>query len=370
MMYRFLWYTAIGLVIDCTVLALMSRSAAAGDLSLTQLALGLQATIAAILLGEHYHEADASTQYGMQAARALSEFEELVTTYTDADVHDERTAVEAAGMPRQSIRFADVSFTYAGSTRAVLDGLELTLEAGQCTAIVGLNGAGKTTLVKLLARLYEPSGGALLIDGHDARGFTVESWRRQIGVIFQDFNRYELSASDNITFGAIERPVATASVRAAATRAGMTDTIDRLPHGFDTMLSRQYDDGADLSGGQWQRIAIARALYAVDSGARVLILDEPTAALDVRSEAAFFQEFAALTRGLTTVLISHRFSSVRQADRIVVLEHGRLVEDGTHESLLAGGGHYAELFRLQAERFASGLDADGEPIDPMAEDAR
>jgi ATP-binding cassette subfamily B protein len=240
----------------------------------------------------------------------------------------------------------------------VLDHLDLTLNAGDCTAIVGLNGAGKTTLVKLLARLYEPTSGAVQVDGRDAREFTVDAWRRQIGVIFQDFTRYELSVTDNIAVGAIERPVDMAVIRAAADKAGMVEAIDALPCGFDTLLARHYDDGAELSGGQWQRIAIARALYAVDAGARVLVLDEPTAALDVRAEAEFFDQFVALTRGVTTLLISHRFSSVRHADRIVVLEDGRVVEDGTHESLLAGGGRYADLFHLQAERFAAGLDAE------------
>jgi ATP-binding cassette subfamily B protein len=352
MTYHFLWYTAIGLVIDCTVGALMVRSAALDQITLTQLALGMQAMIAAVLLGEHYHEADVSTQYGMQAARALNEFDALVQAHSDSDVRDAAATANAAGLPQRDIRFADVSFRYPASHRPVYERFNLTLRAGECTALVGLNGAGKTTLVKLLARLYEPDGGALLVDGRDVRDFTVASWRHQIGVIFQDFNRYELSVADNIAFGAIERAVTAENIRAAAAKSGMTTAVDSLPRGFDTPLARQYEDGADLSGGQWQRIAIARALYAVDAGAKVLVLDEPTAALDARSEAGFFSEFASLTRGLTTLLISHRFSSVRRADRIVVLEHGRVIEDGTHESLVALGGRYAEMFRLQADRFA------------------
>jgi ATP-binding cassette subfamily B protein len=351
MTYHFLWYTAIGLVIDCAVGALMVRSAALDQITLTQLALGMQAMIAAILLGEHYHEADVSTQYGMQAALALNEFDELVRAHSDKDVRDAGVAADAAGLPQTDIRFADVSFRYPASHRPVYEKFNLTLRAGECTALVGLNGAGKTTLVKLLARLYEPDGGALLVDGRDVRDFSVESWRRQIGVIFQDFNRYELSVTDNIAFGAIERPLEAGNIRAAAVKSDMTTAVDALPRGFDTLLARQYDDGADLSGGQWQRIAIARALYAVDAGAKVLVLDEPTAALDARSEAGFFEEFASLTRGLTTLLISHRFSSVRQADRIVVLENGQVIEDGTHESLLARNGRYAGMFHLQADRF-------------------
>ena len=240
----------------------------------------------------------------------------------------------------------------------MLNGLDLTLRAGECTAIVGLNGAGKTTLVKLLTRLYEPTAGTLLVDGNDARDLTIDSWRRQIGVIFQDFNRYELSVSDNIAFGAIARPRDEARIADAAGKAGIGDVAAALPVGYDTILARHYDDGAELSGGEWQRVAIARALYAVAAGARVLVLDEPTAALDVRAEVAFFDQFVELTRGVTSLLISHRFSSVRRADRIVVLEHGRVVEDGTHDSLVAAGGRYADLFHLQAERFAAGLDAE------------
>ena len=356
MTYHFMWYTAVGLVIDCAVGALMVRSAALDQITLTQLALGMQAMIAAVLLGEHYHEADVSTQYGMQAALALNEFDALVHAHSDKDVRDTAATADAAGLPQRDIRFADVSFRYPASHRPVYEKFDLTLRAGECTALVGLNGAGKTTLVKLLARLYEPDSGALLVDGRDVRDFSVESWRRQVGVIFQDFNRYELSVADNVAFGAIERPVELENLRAAAAKSDMTTVVDALPRGFDTLLARQYDDGVDLSGGQWQRIAIARALYAVDAGAKVLVLDEPTAALDARAEAGFFEEFAALTRGLTTLLISHRFSSVRQADRIVVLENGRLIEDGTHESLLAQGGRYADMFHLQADRFTDQAD--------------
>jgi ATP-binding cassette subfamily B protein len=337
----------------------MVRSAALDHITLTQLALGMQAMIAAVLLGEHYHEADVNTQFGMQSARALNEFEALVRAHSDKDVRDTAATADAVGLPRHDIRFADVSFRYPAGHRPVYEGFNLTLRAGECTALVGLNGAGKTTLVKLLARLYEPDSGALLVDGRDVRDFTVASWRRQIGVIFQDFTHYELSVADNIAFGAIERPVEADNIRAAAAKSGMTTTVDSLPLGFDTPLARQYEGGADLSGGQWQRIAIARALYAVDAGAKVLVLDEPTAALDARSEAGFFAEFASLTRGLTTLLISHRFSSVRQADRIVVVEHGRIIEDGTHESLVALGGRYADMFRLQADRFAGAARPDG-----------
>lgn len=356
--HRFVWFTVIGLVIDCTVLALLVRAAAQGGLTLTELALGMQSAIAAILLGELYYESDPKTQFGMSAMSAIEEFEAIIDARVERNAAPGGATVDAAGRPHTDIRFANVSFMYGGSSRSVLDGLELTLRGGECTAIVGLNGAGKTTLVKLLTRLYEPSTGAVLVDGVDVRTFDVDSWRRQVGVIFQDFNRYQLSVTDNIAFGAIQRPATETAVRAAASKSRITEALDALPRGFATMLARQYESGAELSGGQWQRVAIARALYAVDAGARVLVLDEPTAALDVRAEAAFFDEFASLTRGLTTVLISHRFSSVRKADRIVVLEHGRVVEDGTHDFLIQLRGRYAEMFRLQAERFTEVRDSE------------
>jgi ATP-binding cassette subfamily B protein len=364
MLYHFLWFTAFALLADGAVLALMVRSAAQGRLDLTALAIGLQATIGAILLGEYYPEADANTQFGMGAVVALEDFDRRVAAHPEPGAAATRPIGDATGLPAHTIRFADVSFTYDGASRPVFDGLNLTLNAGERTAVVGLNGAGKSTLVKLLTRLHEPTGGAVLVDGRDVRDYPVDAWRRQLAVIFQDFNRYELSVTDNIAFGAIERGADTAAVRLAARKMSLLPALDALPRGFDTPLSRQYSDGADLSGGQWQRLAIARALYAVDAGARVLVLDEPTSALDIRAEVAFFDELAEVTGGATTILISHRFSSVRRADRIVVLEGGRVIEDGTHESLVAHGGRYAELFRLQAERF------EADPYADLADDPR
>jgi ATP-binding cassette subfamily B protein len=233
----------------------------------------------------------------------------------------------------------------------VLDELDLELEAGHSTAVVGLNGAGKTTLVKLLTRLYQPTGGAIRADGIDIADLDLSSWQRRIAVIFQDFIRYELDARANITLGAAHRLGDDAALLRAAERAGADDVLSALPYGAATTLSSRYRGGVDLSGGQWQRVALARALFAVEAGAGVLVLDEPTAQLDVRAEVAFFDRFLEITEGLTTVVISHRFSTVRRAHRIVLLGEGRVLERGTHDELLSLGGRYAELFELQARRF-------------------
>ncbi|WP_405940067.1 ABC transporter ATP-binding protein/permease [Streptomyces sp. NBC_00726] len=354
----FAWRTVFGMAVAVLVLTLMLRSAAVGRLSLTHLVLGIQATLGAVSLGEFYHESDNGTQFGMQSVSALRRFEQAAAALEPPRAAEPAQPVEPL---RDGIRFENVSFAYPGGDRPVLNGLDLTLHVGQCTALVGLNGSGKTTLVKLLSRLYEPTGGAILADGRAIASLGADAWRRRIAVIFQGFNRYELSAADNIAFGAVEQPADPERLAAAARTAGIGGAIDKLPHGMGTLLSRRYEEGTELSGGQWQRIAIARALYAVDHGAQLLVLDEPTSALDVRAEAAFYEEFIANARGRTTLLISHRFSSIRHADRIVVLEHGRVVEDGTHQSLLDQGGRYAGLYHLQARRFQAGEDIDDEP---------
>ena len=364
----YLLYTAFGFAVAAVALAAMGQAAAAGTISLTQLTLGLQAALAALRLGEHFPEADTQTQFGMIAYDGVQGFEAGVAAFDDKVVQLEPRR-DPAGLPAREIRFEKVSFHYPGSERPVLDELDLVLPAGRCTAIVGLNGAGKTTLVKLLTRLYDPASGRITVDGIDARSFGVDDWRARIGVIFQDFNRYELSAAENIGFGAIELAGDRERIRAAARRAGILATLERLPLGLDTPLARQYVDGAELSGGQWQRVAIARALFALENGASILVLDEPTAALDVRAEAAFFDKFVDVTRGATALLISHRFSSVRHADRIVVLAGGRVIEQGTHEELLAAGGRYAELFRLQAERFVEEEETEEVSAADLAEDS-
>jgi ATP-binding cassette, subfamily B, bacterial len=270
-----------------------------------------------------------------------------------ASVPDGGTSPVAADrLPAESISFDQVSFGYPGDGELVLDGLNLRIQAGTSLAIVGVNGAGKTTLVKLLSGLCQPTAGTVTVDGIDLTRLDLASWRRQLAVIFQDFVRYEMPLRDNIVLGSVERSWTDSAVRQIAERAGGGELLAALPDGASTVLSARFTGGVDLSGGQWQRIAFARALMAIRGGARVLVMDEPTAHLDVRAEAELYGRFLDLTKGLTTIVISHRFSAVRWADRIVVLEHGRITEDGSHFELLEAGGQYARLFRLQARNYA------------------
>ncbi len=241
--------------------------------------------------------------------------------------------------------FEDVGHRYPGSTRWALRHLSMTIRAGEVVALVGENGAGKTTIVKLLSRLYEPTEGRILLDGVDLREYSLEDLQTRVGVIFQDFVRFEFSAGDNIAVGRISERTDTSRISDAASRALADQVIARLPAGYSQRLGRRFDDGVDLSGGEWQKIAIARA-YMRD--AAILVLDEPTAALDARAESEVFRRFGELANGRTAVLISHRFSTVRIADRIIVLAEGQVVESGSHEELVAQQGRYAELFELQA----------------------
>ena len=379
--------------VQCAVLAAVGAAAARGTITLRDLTVCVGATLTLGVL--HLPRRDAQPlAYGTAALPAVLELERLTAEAArESRATDGATDSAPAGAsttnrvlpdeaPSQGIRFEGVTFRYSGQDADVLKELDLFIPAGRSLAIVGENGAGKTTLVKLLARLYDPTAGWIAVDGVDLREVDARRWQRRVSAIFQDFAHFALSARDNVTFGAPEQADNQSALVEAARKAGALEVIEALPCGWETVLSRQYAGGADLSGGQWQRLALARALFAVGGpsgrepvwagsearvgcgaaiGARVLILDEPTANLDVRAQAALYERFLDITQGLTTVLISHRFSTVRRADRIVVLEGGRVVEDGTHDALLAAGGRYARMFTLQAQRFtANGAGSNGD----------
>lgn len=249
---------------------------------------------------------------------------------------------------REALALDNVSFAYPGSDRRVLDGVSLALRPGEVIALVGENGAGKTTLVKLICRLYDPTAGAVTLDGIDLRRFRPEALRREIGVIFQDFARYALTARENIRLGDHELAPGDPRLEAAVRQAGAEPVIRRLPDGLDTLLGCQFAGGTELSAGQWQRIALARA-FLRDS--RIVVLDEPTSSLDPVAEHELFATFRRLLEGRAAILISHRFSTVRMADTIHVLAGGRIVESGSHEALMAAGGHYASMFELQSANY-------------------
>jgi ABC-type multidrug transport system fused ATPase/permease subunit len=266
------------------------------------------------------------------------------------------SGTRTASAPATEIRFRDLTFAYPHGS-PVLAHFDLTIPAGSSLAIVGQNGAGKTTIAKLLCRLYDPQSGAIEVDGIDLRDLDLRSWRSRITAVFQDFMRLELPLRDNVAPAGAPDDV----IRAALESAGGANLAS-----LDTVLARGYTGGTDLSGGQWQRVALARALCAVTLGAGVVLLDEPTAQLDVRGEAEIFDRILAATRRCTTILISHRFSTVRHADRICVLEHGRVIELGTHDELMARGGRYRTMFDMQAQRFTGGDEEEGTTYDVLA----
>ncbi|NBE96650.1 ABC transporter ATP-binding protein [Nonomuraea sp. KC401] len=351
--WPFVWFTAAGTAVTVAVFWAVGTTAA-DRLALTGFLIVMQAALGALRLGEHYSEVDLQTEVGMRAHEAAERFAARIDAYPggrESETADGPPAGEVPD-PVHAIRFDQVRFGYPGGRGRVLDGLDLTIPAGRCTAIVGMNGAGKSTLVKLLCRLYDPDGGTIRVDGIDIASFPVTAWRRKLSVVFQDFARYEVSAAENIGFGAVGALDDRAGIEAAARTAGVPAVLGAAPGGLDVPLARHLSGGADLSGGQWQRIALARTLFALRHGSPVIVLDEPTASLDVRAETRFFDEFAELTQGATTLLISHRFATVRRADLIVVLAGGRCVEQGGHDELMARDGRYAHMFRLQAHRFA------------------
>jgi len=263
-------------------------------------------------------------------------------------IQSKPNALPAPRPIKYGFEFRNVSFRYPGSSRLVLNDLNFHLHPGERVALIGENGEGKTTLVKLLTRLYDPIEGQILLDGIDLREYDLDDLYREISVIFQDFMRYEMTARDNIAVGQIDQLRDLESLKLAAGKSMANEVIERLPRDYEQMLGRRFENGLDLSGGEWQKVALARA-YLRDS--QLLILDEPTAALDARSEFEVFKRFAELTTGKTALFISHRFSTVRMADRIVVLENGRIAEDGSHEQLFHLGGRYAEMFELQAASY-------------------
>ena len=262
-----------------------------------------------------------------------------------------RSKPNALPAPRPIVRgfeFRKVSFSYPGSPRLILDGLNFRFHPGERVALIGENGQGKTTIVKLITRLYDPTAGEILLDGVDLREYSLEDLYREIGVIFQDFMRYEMTAHENIAVGRIEEIDNLSLLRSAAEKSMADEVIAKLPRHYEQMLGRRFDGGVDLSGGEWQKVALARA-YLRD--AQLLILDEPTAALDARSEFEVFQRFAELTTGKSALFITHRFSTVRMADRIVVMHNGQIAEDGNHDNLLSLGGRYASMFEMQAASY-------------------
>jgi ATP-binding cassette subfamily B protein len=258
--------------------------------------------------------------------------------------------IDADGPPL--VRFAGVEFGY-DEHAPIMKGLDLEIRPGENLAVVGFNGAGKSTLIKLLAGVYRPTGGSITADGVDIAG--VERWNAHLSIVFQDFVKYHLTVAENISLG-FPGPTDPELIGKAIEDAGFSDVVAGLEAGADTPLDRSRDGGTDFSGGQWQQLALARALYAIGRGATILVLDEPTAHLDVRTEKALFDRLEGLTDGITTILVSHRLSTVRRADRIVLLADGKVAESGTHAELMELGGDYAHMYNLQAERYRSGYD--------------
>ncbi|WP_237742915.1 ATP-binding cassette domain-containing protein [Actinopolymorpha alba] len=348
------------------VFALLARDASAGVVSLAAIVTLMQAILALEAfgpLGDEQMAFGRCTAATWELGRLRTELglRDIAgpSSTAPAYISDNNPARLSTGAA--TIELRDVTFTYPTRQEPTFSHLSLTVPAGQALAVVGENGVGKSTLIKLICGLYAPDNGTVRIDSGDPSA--DDTVRRRIAVIFQDFVRYQLSLRRNIGLGSVAHQDDDGILSKALNDAGGSELLDRLEHRWDTILSPEYSGGTDLSGGQWQRVALARALTAAAGDAGVIVLDEPTAALDVRAEAALFDRFLEVTGGLTTLLVSHRLSSVRHADRIIVLGHddlgsGRIIEDGTHDELLALGGAYARMFTLQATRFAT---AGGEP---------
>jgi ATP-binding cassette subfamily B protein len=340
-----LWSLLLVLAANVAVFWSLGAAAAGGTLALGRLVTFASAAVSTSMI------AFGGLSWALDAAGATAAAVLRLEEATERAGALIQGPLRAAGMPAREIRFRHVTFAYPATGEPVLAGFDLVIPAGSSLAIVGQNGAGKTTIAKLLCRLYDPQEGAIEVDGVDLRSLEVDGWRARLTAVFQDFIRFELPLRDNVApAGAPDDLIESALAEAGA--AGLA--------ALDTVLARGYPGGTELSGGQWQRVALARALCAVRLGAGVVLLDEPTAQLDVRGEAEIFDRVLAATRHTTTILISHRFSTVRHADRICVLEHGRVVELGTHEELIAAGGRYRTMFDLQASRFGDDGEAAAE----------
>jgi ABC-type multidrug transport system fused ATPase/permease subunit len=347
------WSLLIVTVANIAVLWAIAADAASGRLDLGRVVVFAQSAVGVSLI------AFGGLSWALDGAAApVGAVLRLEPAMRPAGALSSGTRATRAGQAPE-IRFRNLTFAYptAANGAPVLDRFDLTIPAGTSLAIVGQNGAGKTTLAKLLCRLYDPQAGAIEVDGVDVRELDLTDWRARVTAVFQDFIKFELPMRENVApLGAPDEVV-----RAALASAGASNLA-----ALDTILARGYDGGTELSGGQWQRVALARALAAVDRGARLVLLDEPTAQLDVRGEAEIFDRILAATRHCTTILISHRFSTVRHADRICVLERGQVVELGTHDELMARGGRYRTMFDLQAQRFVAAEDEEGHAYDVLS----